>query len=94
MHHAEARLAQAAKIAPGAVSSTHLAANAISFSNLQVPAAPSAGQVLSYNGSSLNWTNPGGGRHSVAMTIGPGQTRTARVKLPGLTLALTLTMPR
>jgi hypothetical protein len=39
-------------------------------------------------------TNLGGGRHSVEMTIAPGQTRTARVKLPGLTLALTITMPR
>ena len=38
--------------------------------------------------------NLGGGRHSVEMTIAPGQTRTARVQLPGLTLALTITMPR
>jgi hypothetical protein len=38
--------------------------------------------------------NLGGGRHSVEMTIAPGQTRTARVQLPGLTLELNITMPR
>ena len=51
----------------------------------------------SWDGSELRepvTTNLGGGRHSVAMTIAPGQTRTARVKLPGLTLELNITMPR
>jgi hypothetical protein len=38
--------------------------------------------------------NHGGDRHTVEMTIAPGQTRTARVQLPGLTVALTITMPQ
>ena len=37
--------------------------------------------------------NLGGGRHTVEMSIAPGQTRTARVQLPGLTLELNITMP-
>jgi hypothetical protein len=41
-----------------------------------------------------NPSRSGGGRHSIEMTIAPGQTRTARVRLPGLTLELNITMPR
>jgi hypothetical protein len=60
------------------------------------PASPFLHQT-SWDGSEVPepvTTNLGGGTHSVEMTIAPGQTRTARVKLPGLTLALTVTMPR
>ena len=48
----------ASDIAPGAVSSTHVAAGSLDFSRLNVPAAPGSGQVLSFNGTGLNWTTP------------------------------------
>ena len=39
-------------------------------------------------------TNLGGGEHLVQMSIAPGQTRTATINLPGLTLEIEVTMPR
>lgn len=35
-----------------------------------------------------------GGEHLIQMSIAPGQTRTAKVELPGLTLEIEVTMPR
>lgn len=51
------------KIAAGAVGNSQIAAGSLDFSRLNVPAAPGTGQILSYNGSSLNWITPvvGGG---------------------------------
>jgi hypothetical protein len=60
------------------------------------PASPLLHQT-SWDGSELPepvTRNHGGDRHTVEMTIAPGQTRTARVQLPGLTVALTITMPQ
>ncbi len=48
-----------AKVAAGALNSTHVAANSLTFSNLAVPAAPGAGQILGFNGSSLVWQSAG-----------------------------------
>ena len=51
----------AAKIAPAAINGTHLAAGSLDFNHLNVPTAPGAGQVLGFDGASLNWTAPGVG---------------------------------
>jgi hypothetical protein len=51
----------AGKIAPAAITGAHLAPAALDFSHLMVPAAPGAGQVLSFDGVSLNWAAPGAG---------------------------------
>ncbi len=51
----------AAKIAPGSITGDRLAPATLDFSHLIVPVAPGAGQVLGFNGASLNWTAPGGG---------------------------------
>lgn len=48
------------KIASGAVGAEKLGAGAINVSHLGVPAAPSLGQVLSYNDTDLAWAAPGG----------------------------------
>ncbi len=50
-----------AKIASGAVSTSNLAPHSLDYNHLAVPTAPGAGQVLGFNGSSLNWTTPGSG---------------------------------
>ncbi len=49
----------AAKIAPAAIDGTHVAPGALDFSHFTVPVAPDAGQVLSFDGASLNWVTPG-----------------------------------
>ena len=49
----------AAKIAPGAIDGTRVAPGALDFSHLFVPNAPGAGQVLGFDGASLNWVAPG-----------------------------------
>ncbi len=49
-----------AAITPGAINGTHVAAGALDFSHLTVPVAPGAGQVLGFDGASLNWVAPGG----------------------------------
>ena len=51
----------AAKIAPAAINGTHLAAGSLDFSHLNVQTAPGVGQVLGFDGASLNWTAPGVG---------------------------------
>ncbi len=38
--------------------------------------------------------NSGGSEHFIQMSIAPGETRTAKVELPGLTLEIEVTMPR
>ena len=48
-----------ASIAAGAVMGTHVAPGALDFSHLTVPAVPGTGQVLSFDGVSLNWVTPG-----------------------------------
>ena len=48
-----------AGIAAGAINGTHVAPGSLDFSLLTVPAVPGAGQVLSYDGVSLNWVTPG-----------------------------------
>ncbi len=50
-----------AKIAPGTIDGTRIAAGSLDFNHLTVPAAPGAGQVLSFNGVTLNWAAPGAG---------------------------------
>ena len=50
-----------AGIALGAIDGTHIAPASLDFSHLFVPAVPGAGQILSYDGASLNWITPGGG---------------------------------
>ncbi len=50
-----------ANIATASISGTNIAAGSLDFSHLTVPAAPAAGQVLSFDGTSLNWTAPGAG---------------------------------
>lgn len=46
------------KIAAGAVGNANIAVGSLDFSRLNVPAAPGAGQVLSFNGTGLTWTTP------------------------------------
>ena len=48
-----------ASIAAGAVTGAAVAPGALDFSHLTVPAVPGAGQVLSFDGASLNWVTPG-----------------------------------
>ena len=50
-----------AGIAAGAINGTHVAPGSLDFSLLTVPAVPGAGQVLSYDGVSLNWIAQAGG---------------------------------
>ncbi len=51
----------AAKVAPAAINGTHLVAGSLDFSHLNVQTAPGVGQVLGFDGASLNWTAPGVG---------------------------------
>ena len=46
-------------IAAAALTGAHLAAASLDYSHLLVPAAPGVGQVLSFDGASLNWIAPG-----------------------------------
>lgn len=48
------------KIATGAVTANAIGGGAINVSHLGVPASPSLGQVLGYDGTDLAWTAPGG----------------------------------
>ena len=48
-------------IAPGSIEGANIAPASLDFSHLTVPAAPTAGQVLSFDGATLNWTAPGVG---------------------------------
>ena len=50
-----------AAITPGAITGTHVAAGSLDFSHFTVLAAPTAGQVLGYDGAGLSWVAPGGG---------------------------------
>ena len=50
-----------AGIAAGAVNGTHIAPGSLDFGTLTVPAAPTAGQILGFDGTSLNWLAPGDG---------------------------------
>lgn len=56
--------------------------NLLRESSLHLPARPRV------NSSSS------GGEHLIQMSIAPGETRTAKVELPGLTLEIEVTMPR
>ena len=49
----------APSIAAGAVTGAAVAPGSLDFSHLTVPAVPGAGQVLSFDGVSLNWVTPG-----------------------------------
>ena len=51
----------AAKIAPGAITGDRVAPGTLNATHLLSLAAPAAGQVLGFNGASLNWTAPGVG---------------------------------
>ena len=51
----------ATKIAAGTIDGTRVAPASLDFSHLVVPNAPGAGQVLGFDGASLNWTAPGNG---------------------------------
>ncbi len=58
-----------AKVAPGfTLAGNQITPGTLDFSRLTVPAPPGAGQVLGYNGSSLNWVAAGGG--SSVWTLG------------------------
>jgi hypothetical protein len=48
-----------ASIAAGAINGTHVAPGSLDFSLLTVPIAPGAGQVLGFDGATLNWVDPG-----------------------------------
>ena len=48
-----------ASIAAGAINGTHVAPGALDFSHFTVPTPPGLGQVLSFDGASLNWVTPG-----------------------------------
>ena len=50
-----------ANIAPASIDGTNIAPASLDFTHLTVPAAPGAGQVLGFDGASLNWTAPGAG---------------------------------
>ncbi len=43
------------KVAPGAINGAQIATNTLVATNFAVPAAPGAGQVLSYSGAGLTW---------------------------------------
>lgn len=45
-------------IAPGSIDGTNIAAGSLDFTHLTVPAAPGAGQVLGFDGNTLNWSLP------------------------------------
>ena len=49
-----------AKIAPATIDGTRIAPASLDFSHLTVLAAPIPGQVLGFDGASLNWMAPGG----------------------------------
>ncbi len=48
-------------IAAGAINGTHVAAGSLDFNHFLAPNAPAAGQVLSFDGVSLNWVASGAG---------------------------------
>lgn len=50
-----------ANIAAGTIGAANIAPNSLDFSLLTVPAAPAAGQVLGFDGATLNWVPPGSG---------------------------------
>ena len=60
-----------AAIQDNSISAPKLTSNAVTAPKLSTPSAPSNGQVLSYNGSSLSWTNVGaGGEVNTASNVG------------------------
>jgi len=46
------------KVAPGAITATQIANGSLDAARFATATSPAAGQVLSYNGSVLNWINP------------------------------------
>ena len=48
-------------IAPSSIEGANIAPASLDFNHLTVPAEPTAGQVLGFDGMSLNWTAPGAG---------------------------------
>lgn len=50
-----------ANIAAGTINGTNVASGSLDFSRLAVASPPAAGQVLSFDGTTLNWTAPGSG---------------------------------
>ncbi len=51
----------AAKLAPASIDGTRVAPASLDFSHFLALNAPGAGQVLGFDGASLNWTAPGSG---------------------------------
>ena len=49
----------AATVTNGSITGAKLAPNAVTPAALRTPAAPAVGQVLTYNGTSLDWRSPG-----------------------------------
>jgi hypothetical protein len=48
-------------IAPASIDGTNIAPGSLDFTHLTVPVAPGAGQVLGFDGNTLNWVAPGAG---------------------------------
>ena len=48
------------KVAPGAITGAQIATNTLVASSFATTGSPSTGQVLSFNGTGLNWVTPGG----------------------------------
>lgn len=74
-------------VSDGAVTSTKIASSAVTVDKIGTTAAPTSGQVLSYNGSSLAWTAP-----SVGVAADATSTTKGSVQLAG-DLAGTATAP-
>ena len=70
-----------ANIAAGTINGTNVAPASLDFSRLTVPAPPAAGQVLGFDGATLNWVAPGSGSVS-----GSGTTNRIPVWTGGTTL--------
>jgi hypothetical protein len=54
-----------ANIAPASINGSNIAPGSLDFTHLTVPAAPGAGQVLGFDGTSLSWTAGGTGVFSL-----------------------------
>jgi hypothetical protein len=48
-------------IAPASIDGTNIAPGSLDFTHLTVPVPPGAGQVLGFDGNTLNWVAPGAG---------------------------------
>ena len=58
------------KVAPGAITGTQIATGTLDATRLATVGSPASGQILSFNGTGLNWINPGGGTPTSGWALG------------------------